>query len=132
MGVKDSLVMGLMQAVAILPGISRSGSTLTGGVLSGLDRKVAVRFGFLMSVPAILGSLVFSFKDLVTEGMGDIGVLSVIVAVMVAAASGYFAIKFMLKIVGENKLWTFAVYVAILGVLVLCDQWFFHLVFKVA
>ena len=132
MGVKDSLVMGLMQAVALLPGISRSGSTLTGGVLSGLDRKVAVRFGFLMSVPAILGSLVFSFKDLVTEGMGDIGVLSVIVAVMVAAASGYFAIKFMLKIVGENKLWTFAVYVAILGVLVLCDQWFFHLVFKVA
>lgn len=85
-----------------------------------------------MSVPAILGSLVFSFKDLVTEGMGDIGMLSVIVAVMVAAASGYFAIKFMLKIVGENQA---------VDLRRLCGhpwrsgalrQWFFHLVFKVA
>lgn len=126
---RDSIVMGLMQAVAILPGVSRSGSTLMGGVASGLDRKVAVRFGFLMSVPAILGSLVFSLKDLLSQGMGDIGIPSVLVAVVVAALSGFFAIKFMLRLVSRNKLWAFSVYLGVLGVLVLCDQLFLHLVF---
>jgi len=126
---KDAIVMGVMQAIAIVPGISRSGSTLTGGVASGLDRKTAVRFGFLMSIPAILGSLVFSLKDMLTMGMGDIGIFSVIVAVIVAAASGYVAIRFMLRIVNQNKLWAFAIYVAVLGIFVICDQWFLHLIF---
>ena len=102
---------------------------LSGPAIEEMIREIGGEVAAYGVVPDELEALKMCIRD---RGMGDIGVLSVIVAVMVAAASGYFAIKFMLKIVGENKLWTFAVYVAILGVLVLCDQWFFHLVFKVA
>ena len=121
--------MGVMQAVAIIPGISRSGSTLAGGMLAGVDRKSAVRFGFLMSIPAILGSLVFTLKDLLTEGMGGIGAVPLLAGIVVAAISGFFAIKFMLKIVGENRLWVFAVYTALLGAYVILDQFFLHIIF---
>ena len=125
----DAGVMGVMQAVAIIPGISRSGSTLAGGMLAGVDRKSAVRFGFLMSIPAILGSLVFTLKDLLTEGMGGIGAVPLLAGIVVAAISGFFAIKFMLKIVGENRLWVFAVYTALLGAYVILDQFFLHIIF---
>ena len=89
MKTSDSVAMGLMQAVAILPGISRSGSTIVGGMVNGLERVSAARFAFLMSVPAILGSLVFKFKDLVEVGTQSVGWSTLIVGTVVAAAAGH-------------------------------------------
>ncbi|MDL2220390.1 undecaprenyl-diphosphate phosphatase [Eubacteriales bacterium OttesenSCG-928-N14] len=125
----DALTMGGMQAVALIPGISRSGSTIAGGIMRGLNRKLAARFAFLMSVPAILGSLVFELKDLIEFGASGVGVLPLIVGFVVAAISGFFAIRFMLNLISNQKLYGFAIYVAILGIFVLCDTLFIHWLF---
>lgn len=127
----DALVMGCMQAVAIAPGLSRSGSTICGGMFSGLTRKRAADFSFLMSIPAILGSAVLDLKDMydqaevlgvsfgtqfmsVIETLG--GWLPVLVSVAVAALSGLIAIKLMLKIVKKVGMRWFAVYTFLLGI----------------
>lgn len=129
---KDTIVMGLMQAFAILPGVSRSGSTIAGGVASGLKRKKAADFSFMMSAPAILGSLVMSLKDLITGESIDpasINWTSTLLAMLVAAVSGFIAIKFMLKIIRRCPMRYFAIYTGILGIYVLIDQYFLHLLF---
>lgn len=129
---RDTLVMGVMQAFAILPGVSRSGSTIAGGVASGLKRKKAADFSFIMSAPAILGSLVMSLKDLITgEGVSvsDVNWLTTALAVAVAAVSGFLAIKLMLRLIRRCPLKYFAIYTAILGIYVLIDQYFLHALF---
>ena len=129
---RDTIIMGLMQAFAILPGVSRSGSTIAGGVSSGLKRKKAADFSFMMSAPAILGSLVMSLKDLIKgEGMSvaDVNWGTTALAVVVAAVSGFLAIKFMLRIIRKCPLRYFAIYTAILGIYVLIDQYFLHALF---
>ncbi|MEG0915252.1 MAG: undecaprenyl-diphosphate phosphatase [Christensenellaceae bacterium] len=125
----SAMVMGVMQAVAILPGVSRSGSTISGGLFMGIDRTKAARFAFLMSIPAILGSVVFGAKDVVENGMGDVSILSVVIGTIVAAVCGFLAIKFMLNMISKMKLYGFAIYVAVLGAFVLLDQTVFHLIF---
>ena len=121
--------MGCVQAVAIMPGISRSGSTLVGGLFSGIDRNLTARFSFLMSIPVILGSLVLQGYDLIKTGVGQIAVLPTIVGMLFAAVSGFLAIRFMLNLIRKKKLYGFAIYVGILGILVILDQTVFHLVF---
>ena len=126
----DSVVMGLMQGLAILPGISRAGATLSGGMLSGMERKEAARFSFIMSIPVILGSFVLEGKDLISqpELMQDINWLPVIIGVVAAAVSGFLAIRFMLKLIEKMSLKIFSAYVGGLGLLILADQWFFHII----
>lgn len=122
-GFVHAVCMGLMQAVALLPGVSRSGSTLMGGVASGLNRKSAAKFSFMMSAPAILGSLVFEGKDALEMGyLSQLALVPTIVGVVVAAVSGYLAIRFMLKLISRVSLNWFALYVAILGVVILVLQ----------
>ncbi len=128
-GVKQAVTMGIMQAVAIMPGVSRSGSSIAGGLFSGVDRTLAARFAFLMSIPTILGSLVLSIKDLSTEGMGDVSVPAVVFGTIAAAICGFFAIKFMIRMISKMKLYIFAIYVGVIGVLVLLDQLYFHIFF---
>ena len=112
--------MGVMQAIALLPGVSRSGSTLTGGLLSGLDRKSAAKFAFMMSAPAIFGSLLFEGKDAIEMGyLNDLALVPTIAGVVVAAVSGYLAIRFMLRLISRVSLNWFALYVAILGLVIL-------------
>ena len=125
-----AVAMGCMQGVAILPGISRSGSTIAGGLFCGLDRDFAAQFSFLMSIPAILGSVVLEGKDLLT-GAAAIQVewLPVLVGMAFAAVSGYIAIKFMLRLLHKGKLGGFSIYLLVLGALVLCDQYIFHVFF---
>ena len=127
--IPGALGIGLMQGVAIFPGVSRSGSTIAGSCFFGLSRKEAADFSFLLSIPAILGSVVLEMKDVITEGVGQIDWLPVIVGVLAAAISGYFAIRLMLRVIKKKKLMGFAVYVAVLGVLVLLDQFVFHIFF---
>ena len=124
-GFLHAIVMGCMQGVALLPGVSRSGSTLAGGLLSGLDRKAAAKFSFMMSAPAIAGALLLEGKDALENGwFADLALVPTIVGVAVSAVTGYLAIRFMLKLVTRVSLNWFALYVAILGVLLLAMQLF--------
>lgn len=126
----DSVVMGLMQGLAILPGISRAGATLSGGMLAGMERKEAARFSFLMSIPVILGSFILEGKDVISqpELMQNIDWLPIIIGVAAAAVSGFLAIRFMLKLIEKMSLKIFSAYVGGLGLLILVDQWFFHII----
>jgi len=136
----DALVIGVMQAIAIIPGVSRSGATLSGALSSRLERDFAARFSFLLSIPAILGAVVFQIKDLVRDGAvkaatgaiapASIGSAAMIAGTISAAVVGFFAVRFMLKIVREKSLWGFAVYTGVLGLLVLLDQFALKLVFR--
>ena len=119
----DALFIGLCQAVALAPGVSRSGLTISGGLSVGLDRDLTARFSFLLSIPAILGALALQVRDLAGGGQdGGIGAVPIIAGTLTAALVGFFAVKFMLKIVRERSLKGFAVYVAVLGILVLTDR----------
>jgi len=127
----DALVIGIMQAIAIIPGVSRSGATISGALSRKLDRGFAARFSFLLSIPAILGAVIFQSKDLIkgTEATtgGNTDATAVIAGTLTAAVVGFFAIKFMLKIVKEKSLFGFAIYTAILGLLVIVGQLFLNL-----
>lgn len=122
-GFLHAIVMGCMQGVALLPGVSRSGSTLAGGLLSGLDRKAAAKFSFMMSAPAIAGALLLEGKDAIEEGyLAHLDIVPTIAGVVVASVVGYLAIRFMLKLITKVSLNWFALYVAILGVIFLLAQ----------
>lgn len=124
-GVKHALCMGVMQAVAILPGVSRSGSTLLGGIFSGMKREKAAKFSFMMSAPAILGSLLVEGKDVLENGGMELlrnNLLPVLVGVALAAVSGYLAIRYMLKLINRISFNWFALYVGIVGVTVVVLQ----------
>jgi undecaprenyl-diphosphatase len=130
---KDALVIGALQAVAIMPGVSRSGATLSGALSRRLDRDFAARFSFLLSIPAILGALVLQIKDLAGQApqaaAAGIGPLPFAAGALSAALVGFFSIRIMLKIVREKSLLGFALYTALLGALVLVDRFAVHLVF---
>ena len=128
-GVKDALTMGVMQAVAILPGLSRSGSTISAGVASGLTRKRAADFSFLMSIPAILGSLVLELKGVVLDGepIGDVTLLPTLLGVLAAAVFGFIAIKGMLKLIRRVSMKWFALYTFLLGTFLLLDKFVFKI-----
>ncbi len=116
-GFLHSIVMGCMQGIALLPGVSRSGSTLAGGLLSGLERKSAAKFSFMMSAPAIVGALLLDGYDAVKAGwVSELQIVPTLVGVVVAGVSGYLAIRFMLNLISRVSLNWFALYVAILGV----------------
>ena len=122
-GFFHAIVMGCMQGIALLPGVSRSGSTLAGGLLSGLDRKSGAKFAFMMSAPAIAGALLLEGKDAIENGwISDLAIVPTIVGVVVASVTGYIAIRFMLKLMTKISLNWFALYVAILGVIFLALQ----------
>lgn len=115
MNYKHALCVGVFQGFGVLPGISRSGSTIVGGLFAGLSKKTAVRFSFLLSIPAILGALVLDIKDIFSAGNQVITVPSVIVGMLAAALSGYFSIRFLLKLVEKSKLSYFSYYCILAG-----------------
>ncbi len=124
-GIPQALVMGLFQGVGMIPGISRSGSTIFGGVSSGLSKQTAARFSFMMSAPAILGSLLMEGKDALELGyLSQIELVPTLVGILVAAVTGYLAIRFMLKIIATVPLAWFALYLAVLGLVYLALQYF--------
>ncbi len=116
---KEALIMGCGQALAILPGLSRSGTTIAAGLFAGLDKEFAAKFSFILSIPAILGAAVFQLKDL---SVGSVEIGACIAGFIVAAISGYLAISFLLKIVREKSLDIFAYYCWIVGIIVLVNS----------
>jgi len=116
---KDALIVGIAQAFATLPGISRSGTTITAGTFAGYDRTFAVRFSFLMSIPAILGAVVLDVADALAEGI-DPALLGVYaVGVVSSAISGYLSIRFINMIASRGKFGAFAYYCWAAGILTL-------------
>ncbi len=108
--------IGVFQLFGILPGISRSGSTITGGLLNGLNRKDAVRFSFLMSIPAILGANLLELFGSEGSIFADVGVLPCLIGMLAAALSGMLAIKILQFFASKKSFTPFAVYSLIVGV----------------
>ena len=110
MRVRDALVIGCCQAVATIPGLSRSGTTITAGIATGLDRSFAVKFSFLMSLPAVLGANLLSIVKAVKAGI-DVSLLpAYLVGMVVAMISGIFAIGLVKRIASKSKFGYFAYY----------------------
>lgn len=114
----DVLLVGVAQAIATCPGISRSGTTITAGCFVGFDRRFAVRYSFLMSIPAILGANILSLKDAVTDIIWD-DVPVYLVGVAVAAAVGYVCIRLLKMIADKGKFGFFAYYCWAVGIVTL-------------
>lgn len=110
----DALLIGFAQMAAVMPGISRSGSTIAAGLGVGLKREWAARFAFLMSIPAIIGGTVFKARDLIAQGMaGDFGLY--LICLVVSAITGYIAIRIVIGAVKSKNLKWFAVYCYLVG-----------------
>lgn len=118
---RDAFIIGLAQACAVLPGLSRSGSTIATGLLLGDDKAKLAQFSFLMVIPPILGeALLDSMKLMKGEAIaGDIPTLSLVVGFLAAFVSGCLACKWMINIVKKGKLVYFGIYCAIVGILTL-------------
>lgn len=114
----DSILIGLAQTIALIPGSSRSGTTITGGLFLGLKRDVAARFSFLLSVPAVLTSGLLQLKESLAYINYDMAV-NIVVATIVSGISGYLAIDFLLKFLKKNTTFVFIFYRIALGVLIL-------------
>ena len=114
---RDSLIIGFAQAAALIPGVSRSGATITAGLFLGFDRAAAARFSFLLSVPAVVLSGVYQLRDI--GGEGAVGFVPTALATVAAFVSGYASIAFLLKFLVTHTTAVFVVYRVVLGVVVL-------------
>ncbi len=118
MSVKDVLIVGLFQALALIPGTSRSGITMTAGLFLGLNRDAAARFSFLLSIPLIIASGVFKAKDLIESSLPvEWGLL--VLAVVLSSISAFICIHFFLQLINRVGMMPFVVYRLVLGVLLL-------------
>ena len=108
--------MGLGQACAVLPGLSRSGTTIAAGLVMGLDKEFAAKFSFILSIPAILGAFVLQVKDIGTSL--DANFLPIILGFIAAFIAAYAAIKWMLELIQKRNLDIFAYYCWIVGIIV--------------
>ena len=117
----NAVAMGLMQGVGVFPGVSRSGSTIFGGTVTGADSKQVATFSFLMSVPIILGSLLLSVIDVAKAGaLGSIDWFNIFIGMVSAFASGYFSVRVMLKLIAKADFKWFSLYLFILYILTFC------------
>jgi undecaprenyl-diphosphatase len=121
LGWRDGIIVGLAQCLALVPGVSRSGSTISAGLFLNLDRELAARFGFLLGIPAVLASGLFSLPDAfapVTEGMSATG-LQLLISVVITFVVGLAAITWLLRFVSSHSMYWFVGYRVVVGVVVL-------------
>lgn len=119
----DSLVVGLAQALALIPGISRSGVTITAGLGRGLDRPTAARYSFLMGVPVIAGAGLLAALNLAQLPNLSDQVLALVASFLASAIVGYFCIHFLLNWLRQRSLYIFAAYCATFGTIYLLTNW---------
>lgn len=115
-GWRQALTVGLIQLFGVMPGISRSGSTITGGLFAGFCRKDAVRFSFLLSIPAILGANVLKLPELISDPTFAENALPYLCGVLAAALSGFAAIKLLQYMASTKKMSVFSLYCIAIGV----------------
>ncbi|MBF0118323.1 MAG: undecaprenyl-diphosphate phosphatase [Desulfobacterales bacterium] len=113
--IKEALLIGLVQGMAVIPGISRSGATITAALFLGISREKAAKFSFLLSIPAILGAEIIGLKDASCASID----ITILLGVISAAVVGYIAIQILLRIVKDGRLYYFAPYCAVVGILAL-------------
>ncbi|MBP0971875.1 MAG: undecaprenyl-diphosphate phosphatase [Oscillospiraceae bacterium] len=121
--VKDAVVIGLFQCAALFPGVSRSGSTISGGLFSGLEKETAVRYSFVLGIPAILGGCLVELKDLL-EGTIEVNVGAAAIGFVVAAVVGILAIKLVQWLIRSDNFVIFSIYTF----LVACGTFIYWLV----
>ncbi len=119
-GFKDGFIIGLFQALALIPGVSRSGSTISGAFFRNMIREDAARFSFLLSIPAVLLSGVFElFSQRTTLLSGDSAVLSLVIATVVSGVVGYWSIWFLLSYIKKHSMMLFVIYRIAFGILII-------------
>ena len=121
-GMKHAVLLGLAQALALIPGVSRSGATISMGLFLGLKREAATRFAFLLAIPAVVGAGVFELKD-IPNGDNNYGWGPTLVATIVSFLVGYAAIAWLLKYVSTHTYTPFVIYRVALGLLTLVLLW---------
>ena len=111
----DALFVGISQGIATVPGLSRSGTTITAGLSRGFDQSYAVKYSFIMSIPAVLGAVVLEVKDAVHETITKAEIGNYFIGMILAAVVGYLCIKTMLVLVRGKKFTYFAIYCIVVG-----------------
>ena len=119
---RDAVLMGLAQAMALVPGVSRSGATISMGRFLGFEREAATRFAFLLAIPAVVGAGLFELKE-IPHGHNDFGWGPTIMATVVSFLVGYAAIAWLLRYVSTNSYMPFVVYRVLLGAATLALLW---------
>jgi undecaprenyl-diphosphatase len=114
---KEAGLIGVAQGIATLPGLSRSGTTITACLLAGFDRSYAVKYSFIMSIPAVLGAVILQMRDFSVDMIGQSNLLNYMVGTVVAAVVGYISIKTMLVVVRGKKFKYFAYYCFTIGII---------------
>jgi undecaprenyl-diphosphatase len=112
----DAIVMGLVQCLALIPGVSRSGATISAGLFRGLDRVAATRVAFLLGIPALVGAGLFELKDALG---GNVGLVPVLVGTVVSFIVAYASVAWLLRFVVKHSIEVFAFYRILLGIVIL-------------
>ncbi len=123
----DALIVGCAQAFALIPGVSRSGSTITAGLFRNMTREAAVRFSFLLSTPLIAGAALLKAHELRKEGLPAEMHMPFLVGVLVSAVVGYMAIAWLIRYLQSNSLKVFIIYRIVVGVIVIGLAFMWHL-----
>ena len=119
------MIMGVFQGFAILPGLSRSGSTITSSIVMGVNKKDALEYSFLLSIPIIVASMVYELiKTPITTI--EISVMPFVFGLLFSAVFGFLAIKFMIKLVQNKSYKYFSIYLIILSIFLILNQYFFN------
>ena len=132
MNIKDPLLIGTSQAVAMIPAVSRSGMTISTALALGIERKTAADYSFLLSIPAILGAVVVDIYKMLKTGVNEISAIGpspFVFGMLFAAISGFIAVRFMINLIQKQRLKYFSYYLWIIGAFVLLDQLFLHFFF---
>jgi undecaprenyl-diphosphatase len=112
----DAIVMGVVQCLALIPGVSRSGASISAGLLTGLDRVAATRIAFLLGIPALVGAGIYELKDALN---GDVGALPLIVGTIVSFVVAYASVAWLLRFVAKHSIEVFAFYRVLLGIVLI-------------
>lgn len=120
----DSVIIGTFQGVAIIPGISRSGSTIVAGLLRGLDRSLATEFSFLLALPATFGAGLLGIIQVVKSGSEIAFTAPLLVGVILSAIVGVLAIKILIKVLKKDKLYYFSYYLWVVGIITIISSFF--------
>lgn len=125
MTILDSLIIGTFQGIAIIPGISRSGSTIVAGLLRGLNKSLATEYSFLLALPATFGAFLLGIIKVFRDGTSVVVNFPLVLGVIISAVVGVISIKILIKLLKKNKLYYFSYYLWVVGAITIISQLLF-------